>query len=104
MPLQRRFQHGGALPMGIIPMPLDAMGDLGLQRLERRRVRPGQQQPHSRRPVGDAELANRLLDVPVHGLGCDLQPPPDLLGGPVLRGQFQALALARRQPIERSGG
>jgi hypothetical protein len=51
-------------------------------------------------PVGDPELAHRLLDVAIHRLGRDLELAADLLGGPMSRGQLQALALARRQSIE----
>ena len=63
----------------------------------------GQQQPHGGGAVADAELADRLFDVAIHGLGRDLELAADLLGCPVTRGHLQALPLARRQTIEQGG-
>jgi len=58
---------------------------------------------HQRRlaPVTGAEPTARLADMAVHGVAGDVQATPDLLGPEVLGDEPQALALARRQPLDR---
>ena len=108
MPGEDGFQYGGALPMGIIPIPMKSFIRMGFrsvqaQRPPRRSIpmrRVSQQQANRRRPVGYAEPAHRLLDMAVHRLGRDLKLATDLLRRPVPGGQVEALPLARGQPIQ----
>ena len=96
MPGKDSFQHGGAFPMGIIPMGNDPRRSNGFDASHL----SGEQQTHRRGPVGHAELADRLLDMAVHRLRRDLELSTDVLGGPVPRSKIEALTLARRQAVK----
>ena len=74
LPGERRLQHGGGFPMGILPMADPDRAESG-----RGSVRLIQQQSDRGRTIADPKLANGLLNVPVDGLGGDLQPAADLL-------------------------
>jgi len=50
--------------------------------------------------VGGAEPLAGLVDVPVDGVLGQPQGPSDLLGAHMLVDQAQAVALARRQPLD----